>query len=155
MSNPGNDVAGVATDTSAPIANVQANGAPRQSGWQAFQSVATRMIVFYFAMQAMSYFRSKPVANQNNVNPNSPVASMGSDAPGNIFSKGSKFDMYVFLSESEIFDKFNEKNSLYWLVNDIEYGNWYLGPNNDDIISKSELIELTPVNFYLFYSCIS
>ena len=78
----------------APQQNVaaQANNneaqAPRQSGWQIFQSIASRMIIMYFAMNAMSYFRGG--AKTSVSTPSSPSAS-GSELPGNMFSKGAKF----------------------------------------------------------------
>jgi hypothetical protein len=59
----------------------------RQTGWQIFQSVATRMIIFYFVMQAMNYFKAKPALNTNN---NEAGVSMPTELPGNMFAKGTK-----------------------------------------------------------------
>lgn len=118
---------------------------PRQSGWQMFQSVMTRMIIMYFAMNAMSYFRSKPVTPNTTGGANSPASSSYSEVPGNIFPKGSKFDMYVYLSESEKFKEFNDSSLLYWNLNNIDYGNWYDGENNDGVFTYAGNFPLTEV----------
>ena len=119
---------------------------PRQSNWQMFQSVMTRMIIMYFAMNAMSYFRSKPVTPNTTGDVSSSSASSSyNEVPGNIFPKGSKFDMYVYLSESEKFKEFNDSSLLYWNLNKIDYGNWYDGENNDGVFTYAGNFPLTEV----------
>lgn len=136
----------------APVAGVennleQQNGQQqRPGGWKVLQSVMGRMLMFYFAMQAMNYFKGKPVtspASQNNY----PASGGGVESPGNIFAKGTKFDMYVYLSESDSFKEFDDQNALYWYLPNIDYGNWYMGPNNDGILLKNSRFELTKVHF--------
>jgi len=101
------------------------------------------MIFFYLAMQAINYFKAKPNVGTNLTNDASSPASVAGYEPGNMFPKGSRFDMYVFISESEKFDRFEDLKALYWNVNDIEYGNWYIGENKDGVFTKSSQIELT------------
>ena len=120
---------------------------PRQSGWQIFQSVATRMIVMYFMMQAMNYFRGKPVSvPSTTVDPKSgvPATGYGTNTPGNMFAKGTHFDFYVYIWELEHFDGFEDSRALYFLEKDIEYGDWTLGENQDGILTYSSNFELTP-----------
>ena len=64
---------------------------PRQSGWQIFQSVATRMLIMYFAMNAMSYFRGGAKTPATTSSPGKDAHSVSSsEIPGNLFPKGSK-----------------------------------------------------------------
>ena len=97
-------------ETAAP--NVQVNNeanqgqqAPRQTGWQMFQSIATRMLIMYFAMNAMSYFRSggpKTSTTKAGGGTSSPSPS-STDLPGNLFSKGTKFVNFVLLNKKRNF----------------------------------------------------
>jgi hypothetical protein len=48
------------------------------------------MIIFYFAMQAMNYFKAKPATNNIQTN-EAGVSSMSNEMPGNLFAKGTKF----------------------------------------------------------------
>ncbi len=43
--------------------------------------------------------------------------------------------MYVFMTEHEDFDFDEDMNKLVW-NEDIEYGNWYDGPDNDGVRTK-------------------
>ena len=111
--------------------------------------MVTRMLVFYFAMQAMSYFRSRPVTPSTGVD--SPPSAGGQqhlsgDLPGNMFAKGSMFDMHVYVSESERFTDFSNQSALFWKLENIEYGDWYGGVNKDGLFYQDGRIELTPVS---------
>lgn len=104
------------------------------------------MIVFYVAMQAINYFKAKP--NTTNVNPAGgpglpPTGTV--DQPGNMFPKGTRFDMYVYITETNKFDEFENEKALFWMISDIEYGNWNIGKNEDGIMTFENQIELTPV----------
>jgi hypothetical protein len=132
------------------VNNTQPQAPPRQSNWQLFQSVATRMIIMYFAMNAMSYFRGsanvKPdVTSDGKSSPSSASSSsvLSSGPQGNLFPKGTKFDMYVYLSESENFKNFNDSNALYWSLMNIEYGKWDGGDTNDGLFIYSNQFETT------------
>ncbi len=95
-------------------------------------------------MQMMSYFRSKPVTPNANVDSKSNLASI-SGTPGNLFPKGTVFDFYVFIGESENFNDFGNENALYYQARDIEYGNWQLGENKDGVFVYSGNFQLTTV----------
>lgn len=125
------------------IENVeQPAAAPAQSGWQILKSVASRMFFMYLAMQAMNLFKGKAIETPNG-SPDISSSSIPGQIAGNMFPKGSVFDMYVYISESEKFTNFNDSNSLFWSLNNIEYGNWYMGENQDGLITKSNQLKLT------------
>lgn len=124
----------------------QPQAAPAQSGWQIFKSVAGRMLFMYCAMQAMNYFKSRPVGAPNQVQRSDPVSNSVAPhlgQPGNMFDKGTLFDMFIYISESEKFEEFENPKSLFWNMNDIEYGNWNFGENQDGIVEMRNQIELS------------
>lgn len=116
-----------------------------------FQSIATRMLIFYFIMQGMNYFKGKP--NQTNVSqsPDAAAAAGGGGVvtpgqiPGNMFPKGTRFDIYVYICEDSKFDDFENERALYWMIADVEYGNWNIGKERDGNLYFENIIELTPV----------
>ena len=104
------------------------------------------MVIMYFAMQAMNYFKSGPAMKQSVSTTGDSLSSQShTDLPGNIFAKGTKFDMYAYISEAEKFTDFNDLKSLYWSLNDIEYGDWTGGLENDGVFVFDNKIELTEV----------
>lgn len=58
--------------------------------------------------------------------------------------------MYAYISESEKFNDFSNLKTLYWSLNDIEYGNWYNGINKDGTLVYQNQIELTEVRIIHF-----
>lgn len=112
-----------------------------------FQSIATRMLIFYFVMQGLNYFKAKPPGQSGPAQAGGDGAvSTGTNlALGNMFPKGTSFDIYVYISESSTFDEFENEKFLYWMLADVEYGNWNIGPNGDGNINYDNQIELTPV----------
>ena len=68
----------------------------QQTGWQIFQSMATRMLIFYLAMQAMNYFKGRPPMNPVTTKGDgqSPLTNTEYGQPGNLFQKGTKFVIY-------------------------------------------------------------
>jgi hypothetical protein len=107
------------------------------------------MLILYLSMQAMNYFRGggvgKPAVNNGDAGSGSAISNNGEvSAPvGNMFPKGTKFDLYCYISEMDEFTDFNNKNALLWSVENIEYGNWYDGPMNDGTFTHDCQIELT------------
>jgi hypothetical protein len=100
----------------------------------------------YFMMQMMSYFRSKPVPNVNPVADSSKAGAVAhGGVPGNLFPKGTFFDLYVYIGESDGFDDFENERSLYFSSKSIEYGDWKIGENSDGVISYPGAFELTTV----------
>ncbi len=53
--------------------------------------------------------------------------------------------MYVYISESEKFKEFDNQNSLYWTLKNVEYGDWEFGENKDGLVTFKNQIELTDV----------
>ncbi len=93
----------------------------------------------------MSYFRSKPVTpNVSNIDPKSSAVSHGG-VPGNLFPKGTIFDFYVYIAESENFNGFENENALYYSAQSIEYGDWTIGDNKDGMLTHTGNLELTSV----------
>lgn len=61
-------------------------------------------------------------------------------------------DLYVYLSEKNSFN-FEDPSSLVWLKEDLIYGDWTSGPNNDGIYSHSFSFPAPEVS-YLVYFCL-
>ncbi|RNA33977.1 cleft lip and palate transmembrane protein -like [Brachionus plicatilis] len=109
--------------------------------WKLVQNVIKQMLIFYFISQVTSgFFKSKPQTQTSTGDSQSVVPSTN---PGNIFPKGSIFDMHVYLSEHDYFDSFDDQKALYWLQPAIEYGNWNIGPEKDGILKLNGNFELT------------
>ena len=51
--------------------------------------------------------------------------------------------MFIYISESEKFTDFSNPDSLYWFLDNIEYGNWEFGENKDGTSTISNQIKLT------------
>ncbi|CAF0728111.1 unnamed protein product, partial [Didymodactylos carnosus] len=88
----------------------------RQSGWEVF-------------------FRRTPQNPATNSTLTPSFDGSGAFTPGNIFPKGSKLDMYVYITEDQIYN-FNQTNEPFWLLENLEYGNWKAGPNRDGTFTK-------------------
>jgi len=61
--------------------------------------------------------------------------------------------MYVFVSEKEHFSEFSHRTALFWLEEELQYGDWYAGPSSDGSFSKSGQVEISEVSclpLYLF-----
>ena len=54
--------------------------------------------------------------------------------------------MYVYLSESEVFSDFDNKDALFWLEDDLSYGDWTSGFNGDGSYEKFGKIPLSEVS---------
>jgi len=53
--------------------------------------------------------------------------------------------MYVFISEKDSFNEFSKKSALFWLEEELQYGDWLGGPSGDGSFSKSGQIEISEV----------
>jgi hypothetical protein len=54
-------------------------------------------------------------------------------------------DMYVYISDKENFENFSDKSALFWMEEELQYGDWLGGPNRDGTYEKSGLIEVPEV----------
>jgi len=55
-------------------------------------------------------------------------------------------DLYVYVSEQEVFGDFNNSESLIWVKEGLEYGDWYSGPNGDATYSFSTILKASEVS---------
>ncbi|CAM1331635.1 CLPTM1 (predicted), partial [Pycnogonum litorale] len=132
---PENSNTTVATATAAADGNP--NGTVQQetqqpastaAGWgSTIKSIFFRIMFIYFVTQ---FFR-RPQTN-NNSNNNSSVPSLPSS---NIFPNGTIFDVYAYVSEDEMFHKFDDQTKL-WFQPGITYGDW-VGKSGDGSYSLS------------------
>jgi len=53
--------------------------------------------------------------------------------------------MYVYVTETEKITDYSE-GALFWLEEELEYGDWYGGPNGDGVLEKSGQIEISEVS---------
>lgn len=60
-------------------------------------------------------------------------------------------DMFIYISESEKFEEFDNPHSLFWNMNNIEYGDWNFGENHDGIVEMNKQIELSDVRKFFFF----
>lgn len=57
--------------------------------------------------------------------------------------------MYIYLSESETFTEFDNPSALFWLEEDLIYGDWTSGENGDGSYTKTATIPLSEVSHCL------
>ena len=99
----------------------------------------------------MNYFKG---ANNNNTNNRSSSLNANFAELGNLIAKGSKLDLYVYISNLEDFD-FSTMNrsliekSLFYSHSNIEYGDWSFGEQKDGILTYSSRFELDKVFIFL------
>ena len=51
----------------------------------------------------------------------------------------------MFISEKDSFNEFSKKSALFWLEEELQYGDWLGGPSGDGSFSKSGQIEVSEV----------
>lgn len=71
-----------------------------------------------------------------------PMPSVGPAT--NMFPKGLALDLYAYISEKEVFDDF-KLESLFWIEEELEYGDWTSGLHKDGTYVKTGKIKATPV----------
>ena len=57
--------------------------------------------------------------------------------------------MYVYLSENEFFDDFDNKDALFWSEEEMTYGDWTGGENGDGTYEISTQIKPSEVPNYM------
>ena len=55
-------------------------------------------------------------------------------------------DLYVYISEDEVFTDFDNKAALFWQEDDLFYGDWTSGFNGDGSYEKFGKITLSEVS---------
>ncbi|XP_073979619.1 putative lipid scramblase CLPTM1 isoform X1 [Rhodnius prolixus] len=95
--------------------------APRRSFLDITKSFIMRAMFMYFIA---SLFRRPQTDTGSTGTPTKPPAS-------NYFENYTLMDMYVFLSEKEVFTEFDNPKFLIWHKTGLVYGDWYSGPDGD------------------------
>lgn len=111
-------------EVSADQAQQQQQPTRLESFFAITKSLIIRALVIYFIS---SFFR-RPAAPPGE--PGSTPATSKLQA-FNLFENGTVMDMYVFLSEDEIFTNFDDPDALIWSKKGLVYGDWTGGPNGD------------------------
>jgi len=60
--------------------------------------------------------------------------------------------MYIFLSEKEHFNDFSNKTALFWVEEELQYGDWLGGPSGDGSFSKSGQIAVSEARFFALFT---
>ncbi|KAH0544240.1 cleft lip and palate transmembrane protein 1 homolog [Cotesia glomerata] len=98
--------------------------------WESFLAVLKSLIIRSLVIYFITSFFRRPAAD-----PASTAASADGAVPkyqaANIFENGTLFDLYVFLSESDHFNNFEDQQALIWKEKSLMYGDWTSGANND------------------------
>lgn len=98
------------------------------------KSLIIRGLVMYFIM---SFFRrpsTTPETTAVNSNPNRIEAI-------NVFENGTLMDLYVYVSEDDVFKDFNNPEYLVWTHKNLVYGDWMAGPEADGTYTHSTTIK--------------
>ena len=105
------------------------------------KSMLLRGMVIYFIM---TIFR-RPTTAPTDAASGSPgaVSNLPKGAASNLFSNGTVFDLYVYLSEDPELINFNDSNALIWNKNGLVYGDWYSGENGDGTYTFTTTLDTT------------
>ena len=111
--------------------NTEQQPPPQESVWK---SVISRIVTFWIIMQVVKSFTGKKTVI---VDPNTTSSVSGAkganQACSNLFKNGDPLELYLYYSESEEFTSFDDKKALLWHQDDIKFGSWYDGPDNDGL----------------------
>ncbi|CAG9766664.1 unnamed protein product [Ceutorhynchus assimilis] len=101
------------------------------------KSLIIRALIIYFIS---SFFRGgqKPAQPVNSVSPSGAPVTQAR----NIFSDGTPLTLYVYLSESDVLEDYHHSN-LFWIKENIVYGDWTGGPNKDGMYEIEKEVPIT------------
>ncbi|XP_013401359.1 cleft lip and palate transmembrane protein 1 [Lingula anatina] len=111
---------------------------PQANGWSMVKGFFFRCLVIYFIS---SLFRRGQQPQMTTTPDGKSVPMPTKLVAHNIFEKGQMMDMYVYLSEDETFKDFGNPKALFWLEEDLEYGDWTSGENKDGTYTKEARIK--------------
>uniref|UniRef100_A0AAF5PG69 Cleft lip and palate transmembrane protein 1 n=2 Tax=Wuchereria bancrofti TaxID=6293 RepID=A0AAF5PG69_WUCBA len=105
--------------------------------WTFIKGMLYRIMIVYFVTSFLKNFmngRSGGVGYNN-----TGVSNTGASLPSrNLFQPGQKFDLYIYLSDSQDkFDEFDDESALFWKETGITYSDWTSGPDGDGSRTKS------------------
>ncbi|KAG2469305.1 CLPT1 protein, partial [Polypterus senegalus] len=93
------------------------------NAWQVIKGILFRIFIIW---AISSWFRRGPTT---------PDQSSTATAPRvpsrNLFPKDTLMDLYIYISEDELFTDFNNTDLLFWSQTDLVYGDWTSGENAD------------------------
>uniref|UniRef100_A0A4W6CMN8 CLPTM1 regulator of GABA type A receptor forward trafficking n=1 Tax=Lates calcarifer TaxID=8187 RepID=A0A4W6CMN8_LATCA len=93
------------------------------NAWQVIKGVLFRIFIIW---AISSWFRRGP----STPDPNTPAGAPRVPSR-NLFPKDTLMDLYVYVSQEEVFTDFNNTESLFWFHRDLVYGDWNMGENGD------------------------
>uniref|UniRef100_A0A672RVK9 CLPTM1 regulator of GABA type A receptor forward trafficking n=1 Tax=Sinocyclocheilus grahami TaxID=75366 RepID=A0A672RVK9_SINGR len=93
------------------------------NAWQVIKGVLFRIFIIW---AISSWFRRGP----STPDPNTPAGAPRVPSQ-NLFPKDTLMDLYVYISENEIFTDFNNTEALFWYQQDLVYGDWTTGELGD------------------------
>lgn len=103
------------------------NGENEEGGRRSFFEVMKGFLVrALFMYMIASYFRSRP-STESPTN----TSAKAPDPAINYFPNSTLMDLYVFLSEDELFTDFDNPKALIWEKHDLVYGDWTSGTFGD------------------------
>lgn len=93
------------------------------------------MVIMYFIF---SFFRGNQTPKHTD--PNSKIPAIPAR---NIFPDGTLTNLYVYLSENETMENYDNSN-LFWYKEGLKYGDWYSGVNKDGTYVIQKNVPITP-----------
>uniref|UniRef100_A0A674PM05 CLPTM1 regulator of GABA type A receptor forward trafficking n=1 Tax=Takifugu rubripes TaxID=31033 RepID=A0A674PM05_TAKRU len=104
------------------------------NAWQVIKGVLFRIFIIW---AISSWFRRGP---------STPDPSTPAGAPRvpsrNLFPKDTLMDLYVYVSQEEVFSDFNNTEALFWFHRDLVYGDWTTGENVDGCYEHYQEMEI-------------
>ncbi|XP_066262932.1 putative lipid scramblase CLPTM1 [Euwallacea similis] len=137
--NPSGDLANP-TPAVDNAGNQNQNGQPQRqpTRMEYFLSIAKSLLVRGLIIYAVSSFFRAPKPQPLNNNGQSGPAIQAR----NIFPEGTPLTLYVYLTESDVLDNFHHSN-LFWIKENIVYGDWTAGFNKDGIFEIEKDVFIT------------
>ncbi|XP_016124036.1 cleft lip and palate transmembrane protein 1 homolog [Sinocyclocheilus grahami] len=108
---------------------------PQSSAWQVIKGVLFRIFIIW---AISSWFRRGP----STPDPNTPAGAPRVPSR-NLFTKDTLMDLYVYISENEIFTDFNNTEALFWYQQDLVYGDWTTGESGDGCHEHYQELDLS------------
>ncbi|KAL1122303.1 hypothetical protein AAG570_003708 [Ranatra chinensis] len=102
------------------------------------KSLILRALFIYFIT---SFFR-RPATT-----PDSGMSAPAKPPAYNIFDNGTLMDLYVYLSEKEVFQEYDDEDALIWKHHGLVYGDWESGENKDGTYTIERTFEPSEVIF--------
>uniref|UniRef100_A0A8C7N9F6 CLPTM1 regulator of GABA type A receptor forward trafficking n=1 Tax=Oncorhynchus kisutch TaxID=8019 RepID=A0A8C7N9F6_ONCKI len=103
--------------------------APPPNAWSVIKGVLFRIFVIW---AISSWFRR----GSSTPDPSTPAGAPHLPSR-NLFPKESLMDLYVYISQDEVFSDFNDTQSLFWFHRDLVYGDWNTGEDGDGCYEHS------------------